>query len=594
MLIKADSISRLCSGGKLGWPSRLWQQWSFPEIFKEAMAPDPIPPGEQVLNQSPPFTDVNLFTSDTPLREAVAREGAAAATENLTAFGRIAGSSAAAELGRQANENPPRLRAFDAQGRRLDRVDYHPAYHRLMGFSTAQGLHCSTWDYLTTGNGPRPGAHVARCAGSYMAAQMEAGHCCPITMTHAAVAALLHEPVLARTVLPKLLPRSYDPRFAPWQKKQAITVGMGMTERQGGTDVRANTTVATAINGSGPGKAYAITGHKWFLSAPMSDAFLVLAQAKGGLSCFFLPRFSPDGSVNKLKLERLKDKLGNRSNGSAEVSFDRAAGYLISEEGRGVQTIIDMVTLTRLDCAVSSAGLMRQALARAIHHAQHRSVFQKKLIDQPLMLQVLADMALDVEAATALVFKLAAAFDGYDDPDATAYRRLMTPVTKYWVCKIAPPLVYEAMECLGGNAYVEEGGFPLLYREVPVNAIWEGSGNVMCLDVLRAVERSPETLERVLAAIEAASGGEQRLKSAVDGVRILLGEAARDQARARSVVELLALTAAGALLQAHAPPEVSDAFLATRLYGAFRHSYGVGLGGGDIHSIASRAAPVMA
>ena len=548
---------------------------------------------EADFNQSPAFTDVNLFTSDTALREAVAREGASEAAENLGAFGRIAGSAAAAELGRQANENPPRLRAFDAQGRRIDRVDYHPAYHRLMGFSTAQGLHCSPWDYLTTG-GPRPGAHVARCAGSYMAAQMEAGHCCPITMTHAAVASLLHEPALARTVLPKLLARSYDPRFAPWQKKQAITIGMGMTERQGGTDVRANTTSAVPVNGTGPGKGYAISGHKWFLSAPMSDAFLVLAQAKGGLSCFFMPRFSPDGSVNRLKIERLKDKLGNRSNGSAEVSFDRAIGHLLSEEGRGVATIIDMVTLTRLDCAVSSAGLMRQALARAIHHAQHRNVFQKRLIDQPLMLQVLADMALDVEAATALVFRLARAFDGHDDPDETAYRRLMTPVAKYWVCKIAPPLIFEAMECLGGNAYVEEGGFPLLYREAPVNAIWEGSGNVMCLDVLRAVERSPETLERVLAAIDAASGSEQRLKSAVDGVRIMLGEAVSDPARARSVVELLALTAAGALLQAHAPPAVRDAFLATRLYGAFRHSYGVGLGGGDIQGIAARAAPMLA
>jgi len=557
------------------------------------MAPDSIPPGEQVLNQSPVFTDVNLFTSDIPLCEAVAREGGADAAENLAAFGRIAGSAAAADLGRQANEHAPRLRAFDAQGRRLDRVDYHPAYHRLMGFSTAQGLHCSTWDYLTAGSGPRPGAHVARCAGSYMAAQMEAGHCCPITMTHAAIASLLHEPVLARTVLPKLLVRSYDPRFAPWQKKQAITIGMGMTERQGGTDVRANTTSAVPLNGTGSGKGYAISGHKWFLSAPMSDAFLVLAQTKGGLSCFFMPRFSPDGPVNKFRLERLKDKLGNRSNGSAEVSFDRALGYLVSEEGRGVPTIIDMVTLTRLDCAVSSAGLMRQALARAIHHAQHRSVFQKRLIDQPLMLQVLADMALDVEAATVLVFRLARAFDGRDDADETAYRRLMTPITKYWVCKIAPALTFEAMECLGGNAYVEEGGFPLLYREAPVNAIWEGSGNVMCLDVLRAVERSPETLERVLAGIEAASGGEPRLKSAVDGVRILLAEAARDQARARSVVELLALTAAGALLQAHAPPAVSDAFLATRLYGAFRHSYGVGLGG-DIHAIAARAAPTLA
>ena len=381
---------------------------------------------EADLNQSPAFTDVNLFTSDMPLREAVAREGAADAAENLGAFGRIAGSAAAAELGRQANEHAPRLRAFDAQGRRLDRVEYHPAYHRLMGFSTAQGLPSSAWEYLARGSYPQPGAHVARCAGSYMAAQMEAGHCCPITMTHAAVATLRHKPVLLRSVLPKLVARSYDPRFAPWQKKQAITVGMGMTERQGGTNVRTNITTATPINGNGGGKAYAITGHKWFLSAPMSDAFLVLAQTKAGLSCFFMPRFSPDGSVNRLRIERLKDKLGNRSNGSAEVTLDRVVGYLVSEEGRGVPTIIDMVTLTRLDCAVSSAGLMRQALARALHHAQHRTVFQKKLIDQPLMLQVLADMALDVEAVTALIFKLAAAFDGHDDPDATAYRRLIS------------------------------------------------------------------------------------------------------------------------------------------------------------------------
>ena len=290
------------------------------------MAPDPIPQGEQVLNQSPAFTDVNLFTSDTPLREAVAREGAADAAENLAAFGRIAGSAAAAELGRQANEHSPRLRAFDAQGRRLDRVDYHPAYHRLMGFSTAQGLHCSTWEYLARGSYPQPGAHVARCAGSYMAAQMEAGHCCPITMTHAAVATLRHEPVLLRSVLPKLVARSYDPRFAPWQKKQAITIGMGMTERQGGTDVRTNTTVAKPLSGNGGGKAYAISGHKWFLSAPMSDAFLVLAQAKGGLSCFFMPRFSSDGSVN-----RLQDRAAQ---GQARQSLQRLGRGDLRQGGR--------------------------------------------------------------------------------------------------------------------------------------------------------------------------------------------------------------------------------------------------------------------
>src|SRR6516225_965008 len=571
-------------------PSRLWQQ--FPESSKEAMPAAPISPGEQVLNQSPAFTDINLFTSDAILCEAVAREGAADAAENLAAFGRIAGSADAADLARLANDNPPRLRAFDAQGRRIDRVDYHPAYHQLMGFSTAQGLHCSSWDYLATGSGPRPGAHVARCAGSYMAAQMEPGHCCPITMTHAAVASLLHEPALARNVLPKLLARSYDPRFAPWQKKQAITIGMGMTERQGGTDVRANTTSALPVNDIGPGEGYAISGHKWFLSAPMSDAFLILAQAKGGLSCFFLPRFLPDGSINKLRIERLKDKLGNRSNGSAEVSFDRAVGYLMSEEGRGVQTIIDMVTLTRLDCAVSSAGLMRQALARAIHHAQHRSVFQKRLIDQPLMLQVLADMALDVEAATALAFRLTRAFDD-DSEGGAAYRRLMTPVTKYWVCKAAPALAYEAMECLGGNGYVEDGGFPRLYREVPVNGIWEGSGNVMCLDVLRVIEREPETLSKVIVQFGAVASAEPRLKQAVARIEALAQDVGRDQSVARALVELLALAAAAALLARYAPPHVSDAFLATRLGGSWRNTYGAGLASANTSAIVDRAAPQL-
>jgi putative acyl-CoA dehydrogenase len=315
------------------------------------------------------------------------------------------------------------------------------------------------------------------------------------------------------------------------------------------------------------------------------------ANHGGAVLSVRLPRFAPDGSINRLRLERLKDKLGNRSNGSAEVSFDHALGFLVGEEGRGIATIIDMVTLTRLDCAVSSAGLMRQALARAIHHASHRSVFQKRLIDQPLMLHVLADMALDVEAATALVFRLARAFDGGNDETEAAYRRLMTPVTKYWVCKIAPPLVAEAMECVGGNAYVEESGFPRLYREVPVNAIWEGSGNAMCLDVLRVVERSPETLGRVLAELEASSAGEPRVKAAVDGIRTFAVEAVHDEAHAHALVELLALTAAGALLQAHAPPAVSDVFLGTRPYGGFRHTYGVGLAGADIQGITARAAP---
>jgi len=545
-------------------------------------------PDDQDSNQSPPFVDVNLFTSDAALGEAVRREGAAWAVADLEAFGHVAGSAESLALGRLANEQPPRLKNFDRQGRRIDRVAFHPAYHRMMAISTGQGLHCSTWEHLIAGGSPKAGAHVARAAGSYMATQMEPGHCCPITMTHAAVASLRHAPGLAQELVPKILTRSYDPGVVPSQAKSAVTIGMGMTERQGGTDVRANTTRAEPVDGAGPGKAYAITGHKWFLSAPMSDAFLVLAQAKGGLSCFLLPRLTQDGSLNGVKLQRLKDKLGNRSNASAEVEFDRALGFLVGEEGRGVATIIDMVTLTRLDCAVSSAGLMRQALARAIHHAAHRSVFQKRLIDQKLMAQVLADMALDVEAATALAFRLARAFDGGDGD--TAYRRLMTPVTKYWVCKTAPALVYEAMECLGGNGYVEEDGFPLLYREVPVNAIWEGSGNVMCLDVLRVIEREPEILEQVLAELAGLAAGESRLTAASIRIKALAQDVRRDQGTARALVELLARACAGALLLGHAPQAVSDAFLATRLDGGSRQTYGAA-GVGDTSGIVARAAP---
>jgi putative acyl-CoA dehydrogenase len=544
---------------------------------------------DQAFNQSPPFVDVNLFTSDTALQEAVRREGAAQAYENLSAFGGLVGSAASLELGRLANEHPPQLESFDPRGDRIDHVEFHPAYHQLMAISTAQGLHCSTWEHLLAGTRPKPGAHVARCAGSYMAAQMEAGHCCPITMTHAAIASLRHDPSIARDLVAKILSRSYDPGIAPIGEKSAITLGMGMTERQGGTDVRANTTCAEPIDGRGPGRAYAITGHKWFLSAPMSDAFLVLAQAEGGLSCFLLPRLTTDGALNGLRLQRLKDKLGNRSNASAEVEFDRAEGLLVGEEGRGIPTIIDMVTLTRLDCAVSSAGLMRQALARAIHHARHRSVFQRRLIDQPLMAQVLADMALDVEAATALAFRLARAFDGEDESEAP-YRRLMTPVTKYWVCKTAPSIAYEAMECLGGNGYVEDGGFPRLYREVPVNAIWEGSGNVMCLDVLRVIEREPETLDKVLAEVETIASVEPRLKKAVIKIKELARGVRHDQGAARTFVELLALAGAAALLSSYAPNAVSDAFLATRLQGSWRNTYGAGVAHADTNDILARAA----
>jgi len=548
-------------------------------------------PDDEALNQSPPFTDVNLFSSDTVLGETVAREGGGWARASLETFGALTGSAKALELGRLANDHPPRLESFDRRRRRIDRVEFHPAYHDIMAISAAQGLHCSTWEHLLTGKDTSPGAHVARCAGSYLAAQMEPGHCCPITMTHAVVASLRHAPELARHWLPKILVRDYDPTPSPAEAKRAVTFGMGMTERQGGTDVRANTTRAEPVAGAGAGKPYAITGHKWFLSAPMSDAFLVLAQAKGGLSCFLLPRLREDGSLNGLRLVRLKDKLGNRSNASSEVEFDGALGCLVGEEGRGIATIIDMVTLTRLDCAVSSAGLMRQALARAIHHAGYRTVFQKRLIDQPLMARVLADMALEVEAATALAFRLARAFDGADDPAEAAYRRLMTPVTKFWVCKTAPALVGEAMECMGGNGYVEEGGFPLLYREVPVNAIWEGSGNVMCLDVMRVVEKQPEAVDRVMTELEDAAAGDSRLSAAVIRIKALLAECRRDQGAARGLVEQLALAQAGALLLRHALHAVSDGFIATRLGGAGRHTYGAGLECAHAGAVVARAAP---
>jgi putative acyl-CoA dehydrogenase len=545
-----------------------------------------------VFNQSPPFEDINLFASDAALAEAVAREGGGGKAQRLTAFGAICGSAEAFALGRFANENPPRLRTFDSKGRRLDTVEFHPAYHQLMDISTGEGLHASAWDHLAEGAAaPQAGTNVARSAGCYMAAQMEAGHQCPITMTNAGVATLRLEPALAAFWIPKILARAYDKSFRPAAAKAAVTIGMGMTEKQGGTDVRANTTMAEAVAGGGPGTEYLITGHKWFLSAPMSDAFLVLANAPAGLSCFLMPRFLPDGSVNRLLFQRLKDKLGNRSNASAEVEFQRAHAWLIGEEGRGVASIIEMVTLTRLDCAVASAGLMRLAVANAILHCRHRSVFAKRLIDQPLMLQVLADLALAVEAATALAFRLARSFDRAADGHAAAWRRLMTPVTKYWVCKIGPPLVYEAMECLGGNGYVEEGIAARLYRELPVNAIWEGSGNVMALDLLRVLQREPETAEIVLEDLTAAAGDDEHLKAQLVRVESLLHEPRALDSRGRELVEALAVLAAGVILRAHAPAPVADAFIATRLAAPARQTYGQGLDRADTRFIVARALP---
>src|SRR5689334_4416859 len=449
----------------------------------------------EVLNQSPPYVDVDLFALDAPLADAVAANGGASASKELSEFGQHWGSAAMAARGRTANENTPKLRTFDSRGNRRDEIEFHPAYHELMARSAHAGIHNSTW---TAQGKPAGGAaEVVRAAKFYMAAQVETGHLCPITMTRASVAALAVSPDLLAKVMPVISTRAYDPTFAPWWSKRGMTLGMGMTEKQGGTDVRSNMTRAVR-----DGEGYRITGHKWFMSAPMCDAFLVLAQADEGLSCFFMPRFRPDGSVNAIQFQRLKDKLGNRSNASSEVEFIGAHAMRVGEEGKGIRTIIQMVQLTRQDCAISSAGLMRSGLAHALHHARHRSVFQKHLADQPLMQSVLSDMALHVEATVALVMRMSRAFDHAPaDSGEAAYMRLLTPAIKYWVCKSAPGFLYEAMECLGGNGYVEDGMLARHFRESPVNAIWDGSGNVMCLDVPRALSREPEAAMAVLTTL---------------------------------------------------------------------------------------------
>ncbi len=520
----------------------------------------------EVSNQSPPFEDVDLFTVDRPLMDAVVANGGAAAAKELTDFGRHWGSAAMAARGRIANENPPKLRLFDARGNRRDEVEFHPAYHELMAHSAHAGIHNSTW--TTDGKPAGAASEVIRAAKFYMAAQVETGHLCPITMTRASVAALATEPGVLAKAMPVIATRAYDPSFAPWWTKRGMTLGMGMTEKQGGTDVRANQTRAER-----DGNTYSITGHKWFMSAPMCDAFLVLAQAEGGLTCFFMPRFKPDGVVNALHFQRLKDKLGNRSNASSEVEFTGAYAERVGEEGKGIRTIIQMVQLTRQDCAIASVGLMRSGLAHALHHARHRSVFQKHLADQPLMQAVLSDMALHAEASVALVMRLCRAFDDAPaDPKAAAWMRLLTPAVKYWTCKSAPGFLYEAMECLGGNGYVEEGVLARHYREAPVNAIWEGSGNVMCLDVLRALGREADAamavFEELMADTKGLPGAEEAIAFLAKTFRRPDGERV-----ARQAVETLAQLAAAAALNRTAP-EQAALFTATRFGGTHGRMYG--------------------
>ena len=538
----------------------------------------------EVFNQSPPLVDVDLFALDPALAEAVAANGGAAAAKELSDFGRHWGSAAMAERGRLANENTPKLRTFDSRGNRRDQVEFHPAYHELMAHSAHAGLHNSTW--AVDGRPAGAPAEVVRAAKFYMAAGVETGHLCPVTMTRASVAALAVQGDILKKTMPVIGTRAYDPAFAPWPTKRGMTLGMGMTEKQGGTDVRANMTRAER-----DGEGWRITGHKWFMSAPMCDAFLVLAQTEQGLSCFFMPRFRPDGPVNAIQFQRLKDKLGNRSNASSEVEFLGAYGELVGDEGKGIRTIIQMVQLTRQDCAIASVGLMRSGLAHALHHTRHRSVFQKHLSDQPLMRAVLSDMALHVEASIAVVMRLCRAFDGATaDANEAAYMRLLTPAIKYWTCKSAPGFLYEAMECLGGNGYVEEGILARHYRESPVNAIWEGSGNVMCLDVLRALSREAEAAAAILDTLAWETKGMPGAGEAA----AFVGKAFRRpdaESVARLAVERLALLAVTAALNAVSPRH-AELFATTRLAGNHAGMYGaVDLTPDDIGRLLDRALP---
>ncbi|MEV0372152.1 acyl-CoA dehydrogenase family protein [Streptomyces sp. NPDC050636] len=538
----------------------------------------------KVTNQPPPLVGYDVFTADPVLTEGITRYAAdahiAEVREELSLLGQAAGSAHAQRWGEQANTHPPVLRTHDRYGHRIDEVEFHPAWHRLLGHAVTAGL-TDAWS--------RPDGHLRRTAGFLVWTQAEAGHGCPLSMTHAAVPALRAEPELAAEWEPKLTSRVYDQGLRPVAEKPGALAGMAMTEKQGGSDVRANTTRAEPL--AAPGE-YVLTGHKWFCSAPMSDVFLVLAQAPGGLTCFLLPRVLPDGSRNAFRIQRLKDKLGNRSNASAEVEFDgQSWARRVGEEGRGVATIIEMVAATRLDCVSASAAVMRQAVAQAVHHTAYREAFGGPLIDKPLMRNVLADLALESEAATTLALRLAAAYDGGTERDRN-FLRLAVPAAKYWVTKRCTPVAAEALECLGGNGYVEESGMPRLLREAPLNSIWEGSGNVQALDVLRALQREPAALNAFLTEIGTARGADHRLDRAIKGLLTELADLEGIEARARRLVERMALVLQGSLLVRYAPPEVADAFCASRLGGDAGAAFGTLPHTLDLAAIVERARPV--
>jgi putative acyl-CoA dehydrogenase len=554
-----------------------------------------------VANQPPPLVGLDVFASNLPLVEATEREGAGWIRERASALGRFVGEAGGPQevWGRLANEHKPVLHTHDRYGNRIDEVEFHPAWHQLMKMGVEHELHALPW------RSEEPSAHTARAAIYMTGMQAEAGYACPITMTFAVVPALRAQPELAAKWEPLVTATTYDPRSIPAAEKGSAIAGMAMTEKQGGSDVRANTTYARPLNGGGAGAEYQLTGHKWFCSAPMSDIFLVLAQAESdsgdaeGLSCFLMPRVLPDGSRNAMHIQRLKDKLGNRSNASSEIELHNAWAQMVGEPGRGVPTIIEMVGHTRLDCVIGAAAGMRAAVMQATHHAAHRSAFGKTLIDQPLMQNVLADLCLESEASTALAMRLARAYDeagsdareGVDDSDAQLFKRVATAVGKFWACKRAPNHAFEAMECLGGNGYVEDSGMPRLYREAPLTSIWEGSGNVISLDVLRALSRSPRSLEVFLAEVELARGADARLDAHVGKLKSQFADPATLESRARRVVEGMALALEGSLLVRGAPPAVADAFCAARLAGDGGLEYGTLPTGSAFETIIARSRP---
>jgi putative acyl-CoA dehydrogenase len=547
-----------------------------PSANSAAPASCPAPaPSEQflaqtheVINQPTELADYNLYAADRALREAVAREGAGAAEAGLLEFGQHCGAAEYLELGQLANKHLPEFEPSDRFGHRIDLVRFHPAYHALMRTAISEGLHASPWSE------PGPGAHAARAARYYLHAQVEAGHGCPITMTFAAIPSLRLQPDLAALWEPAITSRVYDPSNRPAHQKQGLTVGMAMTEKQGGSDVRANTTRAYPIASPGAGQPYELVGHKFFVSAPMCDLFLVLAQAPDGLTCFLLPRWRPDGSKNPMQIQRLKRKMGNASNASAETELRGALAWMVGEPGRGVRTIIEMVAMTRFDCMIGSSAGMRMAASQVLHHCSQRSAFGRLLIDQPLMKNVLADLALESESALVLTMRIARALDHRADEHEDLLARLCTAVGKYWICKRAPQHAAEAMECIGGSGVMEDSPMPRLYREAPVNAIWEGSGNIQCLDALRAMRKTPAVVQGYFDEVARASGGHASLDRHIAELQNDLRDSADIEYGARNLVDRLATGLQASLLVQHAPPWVADAFCRSRLDGLGHHQFG--------------------